>query len=256
MITSSSFSLCLAQPGRHNHGVTLNQRVGGLAAAVGFAALLVIAPGAPALAHGGGPPIPDAAYYRTALAHASALPSGVSASVDPSGEWLQVGYTGPTELIVLGYSLEPYLRITATSAQENALSPTTYLNKAGFADLPAGTQTANVAPAWQPIATTGRVRWHDHRIHWMGQTQPPPVAADPTHPHQISTWTVHATAAGLSFDIRGTLSWVGKPGSRHFGGLTWLIFTAGNLPAVVVLVVLTLKQRRRKADRRPDAPTL
>ena len=221
--------------------------------AAGFAAVLAVAGAAPAVAHGGGPPIPDAAYYRTALAGDNALPPGVTAAVDPAGEWLQVGYTGPAEIIVLGYSREPYLRITAIDAQENALSPTTYLNKAGFAELPASTQTADVAPAWQPIAGTGRVRWHDHRIHWMGQTQPPPVAADPTHAHLVDDWTVHATAAGMPFEIRGTLSWIGKPGNQ-LSGFTWLILAGGNLPFVAVLVVLTLRQRRRKAARPPGAP--
>jgi hypothetical protein len=233
--------------------VTLYHRVGRLTVAVGFAAALAVAPAAPAVAHGGGPRIPDAAYYRTALAGDNALPSGVTASVDPAGEWLQVAYTGPAEIIVLGYSREPYLRLNAIGAQENALSPTTYLNKAGFAELPANTQTADVAPAWQPIASTGRVRWHDHRIHWMGQTQPPPVAADPTHSHLVSDWTVHATAAGLPFEIRGTLSWIGKPGNQ-LSGFTWLILAGGNLPFVAVLLVLTLRQRRRKAARMPGAP--
>jgi hypothetical protein len=88
----------------------------------------------------------------------------------------------------------------------------------------------------------------------MGQTQPPSVAADPTHPHLVSEWTVHATVAGLPFDIRGTLSWIGKPGSSHLSGFTWLVLAGGNLPFVAVLVVLTLRQRRRKAQRVPDAP--
>jgi hypothetical protein len=88
----------------------------------------------------------------------------------------------------------------------------------------------------------------------MGQTQPPPVAADPTHAHLVDDWTVHATAAGMPFEIRGTLSWIGKPGNQ-LSGFTWLILAGGNLPFVAVLVVLTLRQRRRKAARPPGAPT-
>jgi hypothetical protein len=136
--------------------VTLHHRVGRLAVVAGFAAVLTAAPAGPAVAHGGGPSIPDAAYYRAALSSDNVLPTDVTASVDPAGEWLQVGYTGGDEVIVLGYSGEPYLRITASSAQENTLSPTTYLNKAGFADLPAGSLAATVAPVWQPIAAVGR----------------------------------------------------------------------------------------------------
>ena len=235
--------------------MTPHHRVGRLAGAVGFAAVMAVAPAAPAVAHGGGPPIPDAAYYRTALTGDNVLPPGVTASVDPAGEWLQVGYTGPAEVVVLGYTREPYLRITAGGAEENALSPTTYLNRAGFADLPVdATQAANVAPVWRPIATTGSARWHDHRIHWMGQTQPPPVASDPARPHLVSEWVVHATAAGLPFDIRGTLGWVGKPGSP-LSRFAWLILAVANLPFVAAVVVLAVGHRRRRGGHMSGTPT-
>jgi hypothetical protein len=39
------------------------------------------------------------------------------------------------------------------------------------------------------------------------------VGADPSHPHPVGTWVVHATADGQPFDIHGTLRWIGKPGS-------------------------------------------
>jgi hypothetical protein len=253
MVTGSSFSLCEAYRSRDNRGVTLHHRLGRMAVVAGFAAVLTAAPAGPAVAHGGGPSIPDAAYYRTALSSDNVLPPGVAVSVDPAGEWLQVGYTGPSEVIVLGYSGEPYLRITASSAQENTLSPTTYLNKVGFADLPAGSLAATVAPVWQPIAAVGRARWHDHRIHWMGQTKPPAVAADPTLAHVVGAWTVHATAAGQPFDVRGTLNWAGKP-SDHLSRSAWLILAAGNLPFVVAGVIFAVMQRRRRAGRGPGAP--
>ncbi|HEV8566674.1 MAG TPA: hypothetical protein VGQ92_06175, partial [Actinoplanes sp.] len=254
MVTGSSFSLCAASGGRDNHRVTLHRRVGGFTVVAGLAAILTAGPAGPAVAHGGGPSIPDAAYYRTALSGDNMLPPGVTASVDPAGEWLEVGYTGPAEVIVLGYSGEPYLRITARSAEENTLSPTTYLNKAGFADLPAGSLAATVAPVWQPIAAVGRARWHDHRIHWMGQIKPPAVAADPTRAHVVSAWTVHAIDAGQPFDIRGTLNWAGKP-SDHLSRFAWLILAVGNLPFVVAGVMLAVMQRRRRAGRGPGAPT-
>jgi hypothetical protein len=254
MVTGSSFSLCRTCGSRDNRGVTLHHRVGRLAVVAGLAAILTAAPAGHAVAHGGGPSIPDAAYYRTTLSGDNALPPNVTASVDPAGEWLQVAYTGPAEVIVLGYSGEPYLRITASGAAENTLSPTTYLNKAGFADLPAGSLAATVAPVWQPIAAVGRARWHDHRIHWMGQTKPPAVAADPTHAHVVSAWTVHATDAGQPFDIRGTLNWTGKP-SDHLSRFAWVILAAGNLPFIVAGVMLAVVQRRRRAGRGPGAPT-
>jgi hypothetical protein len=252
-VTGSSWSLRRRFGSRENRGVAFHRRVGQLAIIAGFAAVLAAALAGPAVAHGGGPPNPDAAYYRTALAGDNVLPSGVTAAVDPAGEWLQMGYTGAADLVVLGYSGEPYLHITATGAQENALSPATYLNRAGFADLPAGNVAASVAPVWQPIAAVGRVRWHDHRIHWMGQARPPMVAADPTHAHVVLTWTVHATEAGQPFDIRGRVTWAGRP-NDHLKRFAWLIIAAANLPFIVAGVVLAVVQRRRRAGPTPGVP--
>jgi hypothetical protein len=168
MVTRSSFSLCAASRGRDKNRVTLHRRVGGFTVVAGLAAILTAAPAEPAVAHGGGPSIPDAAYYRTALSGDNLLPPGVTASVDPAGEWLEVGYTGPAEVIVLGYSGEPYLRITARTAEENTLSA-------------ADPTRAHVVSAWtvhaidagQPFDIRGTLNWagkpsdHLSRFAWL-----------------------------------------------------------------------------------------
>jgi hypothetical protein len=117
-------------------------------------------------------------------------------------------------VVVLGYGGEPYLRVTATDVAENALSQSTYLNRSLFADsIPTGSADAGVPPDWRPAGTSGTARWHDHRIHWMGQARPPAVAADPRHPHTVGDWVVHAAAGTAPFEIRGILRWIGKPDS-------------------------------------------
>jgi hypothetical protein len=198
----------------------------------------------PAAAHSG-PRVPDAAYYRTGFTGIAPQVAGVAARVDPGGEWVELTYSGTGEIIVLGYTREPYLRVTATSVEENLLSQTTYLNKSMFADsVPSGEQAGGGTPSWSPIATTGTARWHDHRIHWMGQNRPAEVSADPVHPHLVSAWTVHALSGTTPFDIYGTLSWIGKPG----GGLpayTWFVVVLGNLPFAVAVVMWRVRQRRR-----------
>jgi hypothetical protein len=193
----------------------------------------------PAGAHGGGP---DAAYYRTRLTEVAPQLPGVSAGVDPAGEWIELSYAGPAEVIVLGYLREPYLRVTATGVEENALSQTTYLNQAMFADVPAGTPAATVAPSWRLVAGNGTARWHDHRIHWMGQARPPVVAADPTHPHRVGSWAIQATVDSTPFQIRGTIEWRGKPGS--LSTTTWLILGLVNIPLSASVLVLKRSRRR------------
>ncbi|MFJ8579514.1 hypothetical protein [Micromonospora sp. NPDC093277] len=213
-----------------------------------------LAPGV-AQAHIGGQPVPDAAYYRAEL-HAVTPPRpDIQVQVDPGGEWIELTNNGPDEVIVLGYTREPYLRITATSVQENELSQTTYLNRSLFADsVPTGQDGGTLAPAWKTTSTKGTKRWHDHRIHWMGQARPPVVAADPRHPHPIGDWTVHTTIADQPLVITGDLRWLGKPGAADGSPaavpswLLWLI--EGTLVLVLLLVGLLIHQRRRS----PTAP--
>jgi hypothetical protein len=208
------------------------------------------APLAPAaLAHGSGQVIPDAAYYRADLLAVSPSPPGVQVRLDPAGEWIELANTGPAEVVVLGYTREPYLRVTATTVQENQLSQTTYLNRSLFADsVPSGQDASSVAPAWKDIGGNGAVRWHDHRIHWMGQGRPPVVAADPRHPHPVGDWTVHATAGGQAFEIRGELRWTGKPDAADGRPAVpqWLLWVVESMAVlIVVLVGLVVRQRRR-----------
>ena len=106
----------------------------------------------PAVAHGGGR---DAAYYRTEFTEMVPQPPDVSAHVDPAGEWIELTYTGAGNVVVMGYLREPYLRIAATSVEENALSQTTYLNQVMFADMPTGTPEPTVPPSWRSIAGNG-----------------------------------------------------------------------------------------------------
>jgi hypothetical protein len=230
---------------------TVNSRW--LAAIPRVAAALALTPAGvllgtgPAAAHPPAPQAPDAAYYRTELSGVNPAVAGVAASVDPGGEWVELRVTGPGVVLVRGYTGESYLRVTANSVEENQLSQTTYLNRALFADsVPTGTDTGSLAPSWKLIGTNGSVRWHDHRIHWMGQSRPPAVAADPTRSHVVGSWTVHAVADTTPFDITGTVRWVGAPRGAFALRAAWLMALA---PAVLMagLVAWHLTRQRRAA---------
>jgi hypothetical protein len=197
---------------------------------------------------------PDTPYYRAEITGVMPTTAGVTARVDPGGEWIEVANAGPATVVVLGYTGEPYLRIASGSADENEASPTTYLNHALFADtVPSEQLGATGPPTWKQIGATGTARWHDHRIHWMGRDRPPAVAADPTRPHPVGTWAVHATADGMPFDVRGALTWVGKPARSPSGTSSppWLLTLLAGLTGVVgVLVVALVRARRRPAPAR------
>ncbi|MEN3306905.1 MAG: hypothetical protein V7603_3107 [Micromonosporaceae bacterium] len=227
-------------------------------AALAALAAVVVVPAGSAAAHGGGQTIPDAAYYRSSLTGVAPSPDGISVRVDPAGEFIELTNTGAAVVVVLGYSGEPYLRVAATGLAENMLSQTTYLNRSLFADsLPAGQDTGTVAPSWRQIGSTGTARWHDHRIHWMGQQRPPAVQADPRQPHLVGAWQVHATADGARFDIRGELRWIGKPDSASGTQRVpeWVLWLAESMAVVIGLLVLQLVRQRHHMKTKAQPPT-
>jgi hypothetical protein len=80
----------------------------------------------------------------------------------------------------------------------------------------------------------------------MGPGLPPRVAADPTRAQPIGSWSVPATAGGTSFEIRGTLSWTGRPAAgRSMPG----ILLIGLVLAAVWLVALTALGFRGRRER-------
>jgi hypothetical protein len=72
-------------------------------------ALVIVTPAPAAQEHGGSQPIPDAAFYRTDLTGV-APPAGWSHSPGGPGRGVdRVDQRRPAEVIVLGYTREPYL---------------------------------------------------------------------------------------------------------------------------------------------------
>jgi hypothetical protein len=209
-----------------------------------------LGPGQPASAHSAAQPIPDAAYYETALTSTAPALRGVRARVDPRGEWIEVSSSAAGPVVVLGYLREPYLRITAAGTEENQLSQSALINKSLFGD-PAAPGQSSVAPAWKRISAQRAVRWHDHRIHWMGGAQPPAVVADPVHPHLVGDWTVHLLAGTTPVTVSGSLRWTGKPAASP--GLTVRSVVATNVLLAVLMaaVVVALRLRRRTRTGEP-----
>jgi hypothetical protein len=218
-------------------------------------AALVGLPVNAAWAHGAGQAIPDAAYYRSSLVRVTPPPPGVSVRVDPAGEFIELVNTGTGMVVILGYMGEPYLRITSTAVAENLLSQTAYLNRNLFADsVPSGQDAGTMAPSWHQIGSSGKTRWHDHRIHWMGQQRPPAVQADPRHAHLVGAWQVHATVNSARFDIQGELRWIGKPNDASGGHAVpqWVLWMAESMAVVIGVLVLLLARQRHQWKRRAD----
>src|SRR5438045_7716315 len=158
-----------------------------VAVLAGLVAALTVA--SPASAHGAD--VPAASDYRCVVTGLSAEVPGLTVRTVSAGTQLElVNHTGRT-IEVLGYSGEPYLRVAPDGVYQNANSPATYLNQTltGGPAPPANASPA-APPAWHKLSATPAVLWPDHRAHWMATTRPPSVAADPSLPQRISSWSV------------------------------------------------------------------
>ncbi len=174
-----------------------------VAAVAGVCAALL--PAAPAWAHD---KVPAASDYRTTLETVTPKPRGLSVRVVENGSRIEVRNGTGGDVTVIGYSGEPYLRITPDAVFTNLRSPTGYVNEKKT--IPADAD-AKAAPDWRRTGDGGSARWHDHRSHWTG-TSPPPAAQDePDRQHRIRDWTVPLLAGATSVAVTGTLDYAPPP---------------------------------------------
>jgi len=155
---------------------------------------------------------------------------GVEAEVVGGDAFLSV-HAGPgTELVVLGYRDEPYLRIDPEGAVwRNRRSPATYLNddRYGQREIPAEAEAA-ADPEWELIGGQGRWSWHDHRIHWMSPDRPPQLTGD--REQEVFEWEVPMLVDGEEVVVTGRLAW--RPDVSPFPAA--LVGLAGLIPLVAV----------------------
>ena len=152
----------------------------------------------------------------------------MTARVVDLGSKIELTNRSSTEVLVLGYEGEPYLRIGPDGVFENLHSQATYINRTRLGgSVPVGVDTSpGATPDWKKIGSGNSARWHDHRIHWMGAQLPPAVAADPGSFQHLSQQNITFVHDGVTSRIAISLDWVPGP-----SGLPWL-------PVVIVLFVL------------------
>ncbi|MGC4808950.1 hypothetical protein ACLQ29_00275 [Micromonospora sp. DT228] len=205
---------------------TLLARAGLVVAAAGVATLLTAAPAA---AHGAD--APDGTDYRTRTTGVTPQRPGLEVRVVEAGARLELTNDTGRAVEVIGYSGEPYLRVTPDGVFENSRSPATYLNRtiAGDTALPAEADPA-APPTWRRIADGTTVRWHDQRALWQESAPPAAVRAAPDREHRVRDWTIPLRDGADPVAIGGTLDWVPPPDAY-----TWWAVTIVGLLAVGAL---------------------
>jgi len=208
------------------------------ACVVAAAALTLGAPAA-ALAHQGNP------NYRSVVKTVAPATAGLSVAVLNYDDRLLLKNDSGSEVMVLDYSKQPYIRAAADgTVSVNTNSEAYYLNedRYGESSVPKGLASA---PAWKVVSRNGRYDWHDHRMHWMGKNDPPNLK-DKSVRTKIDDWTVPIQVGGAAGSISGTLTWVPKPSEPLPLGA---IFAFAALLIVASLGVFAIRRRRTAAPR-------
>lgn len=202
-----------------------------LVTAVTVLAWFSVAVPSPASAHGGAGP--EATNYRTRLFTVEPRVPGLTVQVIEAGSRIEVRNQSDVELVVVGYEEEPYLRIGPDGVFENTKSRATYINVSRTQDdvvLPEGIDAA-APPEWRKASDEPVARWHDHRIHWMAENDPPAVRRDPGRTHVvIPTWVIPLRMGDRVIEARGDLAWVPGPAP-----VPWLLGAAALLALVAAL---------------------
>ena len=161
--------------------------------------------------------------------------AGLSVRVLQFGDELELVNATSDEVVVPGYSDEPYLRIGPDGVWRNANSPATYINLDRYAQVTLPEHAdPRAEPDWVQMSTEPHYVWHDHRTHWMSASQlPPAVAAVPGSSHTVFEWTVPLIHGGIPVEVTGELTWSPPPSPwlvwPFYGAVALLALAAGLL---------------------------
>jgi hypothetical protein len=165
---------------------------------------------APASAHGLGGLTPT--NYQTILRSVSPHVPGVHVHITDLGTKVEVTNDGARDVVVLGYANEPYLRVGRNGVFENVRSPATYLNRSTtITSRPPKSADAKATPVWRRVSSDTTARWHDHRAHFMGGSDPPTVSRDPGRRHVIDHFEIPMRVGGETVNARGQIVYVPPP---------------------------------------------
>jgi hypothetical protein len=199
-------------------------------------AVVLVAPPVGAHPLGG---VESSNYQARVLAVRPPVP-GLTVEVVDAGSRLRLVNTGPRDVVVLGYQLEPWLRVGPRGVFENSRSPTLQMAGPRRADSPPPAAVDPGAPAsWRQVDAGQSVAWHDHRAHWEADEPPTQVRRAPGSTHVvIPQWTVKLRSGRRLVDVVGEVRWLPGPSP-----LPWL---AG--AALLAMAVVAVGRTRRWSD--------
>ena len=205
------------------------------AIAAAATALLLGAPAA--FAHQGSP------NFLSQVNTVTPRDAGVTVTVLNRDDRLLLHNTSGEDVLIEGYSREPYARIDADgTVWVNKDSEAYYINEErdGKVDVPAAADSEG-EPRWERVSGSGRFEWHDHRMHWMSESDPEAVK-DKDVRTKVLDWEVPIEVGGEVGAISGTLFWT--PVESSGLPLAAIFVFAGLVIALCIAIVIV---RRRRA---------
>ncbi len=201
-----------------------------VAGVIACAAVTITA--APASAHGLGGLTPT--NYKSRFTGVTPAAPGIRVRVTDLGNRMALTNTTGHDVTVLGYDGEPYLRVGPHGVFENTRSPATYLNRTTtITSAPPKSADPKAPPEWSEVSSGRTARWHDHRVHFMGTSDPPIVTNDRGRAHVIDHWTVPIRDGNRTVDAAGEIIWIPPPSPWPY------VATALVVAAAVVLASRT-----------------
>ncbi len=154
----------------------------------------------------------DATNYRTEIRSMKPATAALAIRAIDNGARLELTNSGRDDVIVEGYDGEPYLRIGPRGVFENARSPARFLNRVRRnPDPPPASADPDAPPEWVRVSTGTTARWHDHRAHWMGVSDPPVVQRAPGEEHLIQRFRLVLHVDDRAVHVRGDVRWIPGP---------------------------------------------
>lgn len=162
-------------------------------------------------------------------------PTGaLSASIRGGDAFLQIVVAPGHDVVVYDYDDPPqqYLRVGKDGmVEENHNSKAFYQNRSRYNTEPPATLVDGAPPDWHRVSGTGVAQWHDHRVHWMARTTPPPT-----------DWEVPLLVDGVATRITGHYQPVRAPSSAPWLAMSLvlagaLVVVARPRPAIAAAVV-------------------
>ncbi|MDP9072821.1 MAG: hypothetical protein M3N98_01380, partial [Actinomycetota bacterium] len=194
-----------------------------VAAATIAAAELVAA--TPASAHTVGGVAPS--DYQSSIVGLTPPTAGISVRLLDLGRRIQLTNTAASDVIVVGYQREDYLRIGPGGVYQNIHSPAVYQNR----PLPPGVTAATLpfvaqpqaAPEWQKISSGHTATWSDRRTRWEGP-RPPAVVRNPGRVTAVAGWSIPLRQGPITIHLQGRIVWVPRPNPLPWAGLAVALF--------------------------------